>query len=524
MIRWMALSLLLWLTAGCSVRNATTAVAEQAPARPSAAQPKPRSVPITHRSVAAPPLIRVENPVLWVSLAAHLGADAAAEPLLLQSAGSQPLILRDASGAAWSAASLQLGWRQLPLEQPLELARQVAGPFASFESAERVALRWRALGVPAQVAHPNDWQVWAPVDAPVPKGLSVASWSSQLTATVEPVLETADGPVVLQGPLQLEAAAGMRWNGGVFRGPFRLQRDAYGSWTLVEQVAVERYLEGVVPHEIGAGSPAAALQVQTVLARTWALANSHRFRIDGYHLCSDTQCQVYSDPRQAGSAVLQAIAATSGQLLSWQRRPISAVYHASNGGVMAAGPEAWSMDPQPYLKVQVDGDAAWTRRHGLPLHDRAAVAALLADGDGAYGSYHPRFRWSRSLRGDQIRQALGASGRNLQDPLQLKVLERGASGRVLALQISGSTAVDPVVLRLDQIRRTLRTLPSTLFVVDSIGPQHWLVRGGGFGHGAGLSQAGAIDLARRGWTAERILSRYYPGTTYGPLFQSLGAP
>ena len=66
------------------------------------------------------------------------------------------------------------------------------------------------------------------------------------------------------------------------------------------------------------------------------------------------------DPRQAGWAVRQAIAATSGQLLSWDRLPISAVYHASNGGVMAAGPEAWSMDPQPYLKAQSDGDAGWT--------------------------------------------------------------------------------------------------------------------------------------------------------------------
>jgi SpoIID/LytB domain protein len=39
------------------------------------------------------------------------------------------------------------------------------------------------------------------------------------------------------------------------------------------------------------------------------------------------------------------------------------------------------------------------------------------------------------------------------------------------------------------------------------------VEGGGFGHGAGLSQAGAIDLARRGWSSERILGHYYPGTT-----------
>jgi hypothetical protein len=92
----------------------------------------------------------------------------------------------------------------------------------------------------------------------------------------------------------------------------------------------------------------------------------------------------------------------------------------------------------------------------------------------------------------------------------LKVLERGASGRVLALEIAGPGGSR--VLRLDAIRRTLRQLPSTLFTVSPAGAGVWLVKGAGFGHGAGLSQAGAIDLARRGWSRDRILEHYYPGT------------
>ena len=67
----------------------------------------------------------------------------------------------------------------------------------------------------------------------------------------------------------------------------------------------------MVPHEIGAGSPPAALAAQAVLARTWALRNRQRFAVDGYHLCADTQCQVYGDPRQAGAAVRQAVSATA---------------------------------------------------------------------------------------------------------------------------------------------------------------------------------------------------------------------
>ena len=118
---------------------------------------------------------------------------------------------------------------------------------------------------------------------------------------------------------------------------------------MIEEVPLERYLLGVVPYEIGSGAPKAALAAQAVLARTWALANSHRFSIDGYHLCSDTQCQVYKDPRRASERVRNAISNTSGKYLTWKKKPIHAVYHASNGGVMASGNEAWAMTPLPYL-------------------------------------------------------------------------------------------------------------------------------------------------------------------------------
>ena len=333
MIRLLTLTLLLCMGLGCRAREQADSL------QPAVVEPVQRA---THRSVADPPRVEGHEPVLWVALADHLGAAETAAPLNLRAfAGS--LSLRDATGEQGSGSGFVITWRSVALSRPLKLARRIAGPYASFESADRVASRWRALGVAAEVAHPKEWEVWAPEGSPVPDGLAVRDWQGTVTSTVEPVLQTSEGGRPLQGPLLIEASDGLLWAGGRFEGPFRLQRDAYGSWTLVEQVPVERYLEGVVPHEIGAGSPMAALQAQTVLARTWALANSHRFSIDGYHLCSDTQCQVYSDPRHAGAAVREAIAATQGKLLSLNNQPISAVYHATNGGVMAAGPEAWAM-------------------------------------------------------------------------------------------------------------------------------------------------------------------------------------
>ena len=513
MIRILFLTVFLWMASGCRAREQTLLLQQETSGN-QAVSVEP--VRLTHRAVAAPPMAQGINPILWVALEQHLGRTAADSPLRLRSAGGA-LQLEDSAGGSWTGQDFSITWRSVPLKEPLRLARRVAGPYASFESAERVAQRWRGIGVGALVAHPGEWEVWAPADAPVPEGLVVRNWEGLVRTSVEPVVQTPEGGRTLTGPVRIKAPEGLRWRSGIFTGPFRLQRDAYGSWTLIEQVPVERYLRGVVPHEIGAGSPASALQAQTVLARTWALANSHRFRIDGFHLCSDTQCQVYSDPRLAGPAVRQAIAATRGRLLSLEGQPISAVYHATNGGTIAAGTEAWSMQPTSYLRAKPDGDDGWGSRHMLPLQQTEAVQALLADRTGAYGSRHPRFRWSRTLTGSELRQALGSAAEPLSSPLQLRVMERGASGRVLALQISGGDASTPVVLRLDQIRRKLRRLPSTLFVVQPEGRERWLIRGGGFGHGAGLSQAGAIDLAWRGWSAERILRHYYPGTVYGPL-------
>jgi len=503
-----ALFLLGGLTLGCEANEVT-------------APPTFVALP-THQVVQVAPAPISGRSLLWVALQPLLGQGTtsthSAPSLRLVSAGSESLVLRDARGEVHQAPVITLTWRLVSLETPLQLARQVAGPFASFESAEQVASRWRQQGVDAAVAHPNDWEVWVAQGVRPLQGVDLRFWQDTVTSALQPVIEEASGGRTLVGPVQIDAPQGLSWKGGVYLGPFQLQANAYGSWTLVEQVPLQRYLEGVVPHEIGAGAPPAALAAQTVLARTWALANSHRFAIDGYHLCSDTQCQVYSDPRQASVGVRQAIANTAGKVLSWKQQPINAVYHASNGGVMAAGSEAWAMQPVPYLRAELDGSAVWADRFSLPLNKSSALSLLLDDDDGAYGKSHPRFRWTRELTAVQLQQALSslAPSRSFL-PKQLTVLKRGSSGRVLALEIRGEDNQAPVVLRLDGIRRRLRQLPSTLFVVQSVGGGVWKFSGGGFGHGAGLSQAGAVDLARRGWTTEQILSHYYPGTTYAPL-------
>ena len=472
---------------------------------------------LTHWPVPAPPEPVGPQPQLWVALAARLG-DA---PLTLQAAAGS-LQLRDQRGQRLDGPALQLRWRMEPLPQSRLIQRSVLGPFASYEAAEQAALAWRRQGVMAQVAHPADWEVWAPADASAPRGFKARRVEQQVGQRRVLQGRSAGAWRSLAGPVLLQAPQGLRWQGGVFAGPFRLQADASDRWSLVEQVPLERYLLGVVPHEIGAGSPPAALAAQAVLARTWALRNRARFAVDGYHLCADTQCQVYADPRQAGAAVRQAVAATAGRVLAWRSQPIHAVYHASNGGVAADEDEAWPLPELPYLEAFLDWSTLGRPPVRVPLSRPQDLSQVLSRSQGAYGAGHPRFRWRRLISQEDLRQALGGRAAALGVPLRPLVLERGASGRVVRLAIAGPRGQE--VLERDAIRRTLRQLPSTLFVLQVAGPGQWWFEGGGFGHGAGLSQAGAVDLAGRGWSLERILSHYYPGTTLLPVDRLGGDP
>ena len=476
----------------------------------------------THLQVPLPHDLQPGNEVLWVSLQKYLGRqelrEAKSLELKIKSAGS-PLILKDANDLIHKADQIRIEWRKIVLKKPKKISRKFAGPFASFESAQRFSLDLKKKGITSVIANPDLWEVWVSSTTQLPKSIKMKEFNQKLYFEIHPLLKLRNNEFLLTGPISIKAPEGIIWKGGIYQGPFYLQHDAYGSWTFIEQVPIERYLQGVVPHEIGPSSPLAALSAQTVLARTWALANSNRFKVDGYHLCSDTQCQVYKNPQIAGFKVKKAIKQTSNKILTWEGQPINAVYHATNGGVIASINEAWTINSLPYSFSKLDGSSDWTRKFKLPLSTNDSIKKFLLSKQGAYGKNHYLFRWERTVTDKQLQNQLIAFTKNtsIDLPKTIKVLERGRSGRVLALEIIGQRNGSSIVLKRDAIRKAIRNLPSTLFVVNQKAKGIWDFWGGGFGHGAGLSQAGAIDLAKQGWSTEQILKHYYPGTKYGIL-------
>ncbi len=472
----------------------------------------------THPILPKTASISKEKKVLLVGLESYLGREvknSQSSSYLRLSGNNKSLILEDANGVIHKSKEINIGWRSKPLEHPKIFGRQIIGPFASFESAERVANDLKNKSIKTTIAHPSDWEIWLSEEVKIPKSIKSTFQKIKVLKKVVPFLDVKIGKISLEGPITIHAPDGLNWKDGIYSGPFSIQLDAYGSWTLVEHVPLERYLLGVVPYEIGSNSPPAALAAQAVLARTWAIANSHRFDIDGYNLCSDTQCQVYKDPSKTSKKIKNAILKTTGKILTWNQKPISAVYHATNGGVMASYDEAWSTTPVPYLTMRLDGPASWSGEVKLPLSNENNLKSFLLAHPKAFGFDHSLFRWTRVFNSSEIAAQLRVANKvpGSFSPETIEVLKRGPSGRAIVLKIVEKNGSE-LLLRLDEIRRVFRQLPSTLFVVNEVKEGQWHFFGGGFGHGVGMSQSGAIELGRNGWTTEQILSHYYPKTKY----------
>lgn len=282
-----------------------------------------------------------------------------------------------------------------------------------------------------------------------------------------------DGQAV--GPwVEFAAPDGFSLNGRSYRGNLLAVWQS-GQILFINRVWLEDYLLGVVPSEVPASFPRAVLQAQAILARTFAL---YRLNPGGlYDLCASERCQVYLGRAAEEAPQSEAVYATRGLIVSYDQKPISAVYHADSGGYTAAASEVWGQS-YPYLQAKPD-----------PY------------------SHSPGGTWTRTLTPGGVAEALADLGLSVGTVQALQALQYSESGRPLGLRVVGSAR--SVNLDSTAATKLLRGLgmPSTRVQING-----WQVLGQGNGHGVGMSQWGARGLALQGWDYRQILGYYYPGT------------
>ncbi len=423
------------------------------------------------------------------------------------------LNLISSNGIKHKSKQINISWEDIPVKNPKSIERIVFGPFASYESAKKQAEKLKDKGYVTTVAYPKNWEVWIPFEDDLPEfKLKNKIFRKIKNFQITPVLRSEYSIMKLEGPIYIYAQEEIKINGVNFGKNFYLIEDSYGTWSLVQKIEVDDYLAGVLPYEIGLNAPLEALKAQAVIARTWGIFNSDRFNMDKYHLCVTTQCQVYKPPKFTNKKVQQAIETTSNLILTYGNKPINAFYHGSNGGVSATAGESWQIQDYSYFKSIIDGSKSLNKIFKLPIANESDLNNFLDfDKEQFYGSNHSLFRWNRKISSFEIKEKLITNKLiNInEDVLNLKSIERASSGRVTKLEIQTNKSNKSIVLVKDDIRRVLNFIPSNLFTINKLNDDLWHLRGGGFGHGVGLSQSGAIEMAKLGFSYEQILNHYY---------------
>ncbi|MCL1464844.1 SpoIID/LytB domain-containing protein [Argonema galeatum] len=450
------------------------------------------------------------------------------------------------------ANSIKLEIQMQPLAVPEVQEQVVLSTNPNFETAEDSAEQWRAKGIEVEIAQPRRWQVWAKRDiysTPLLRRLLLQSLEAQGFKTAY-----LDTEIKKQEPKPSWVVNGLRYNrknleivsernriqvyqgkndrtGRIFVGVLRLQPNAYGTYTLVNQVPLETYLRGVVPNEIGARAPYAALEAQTILARTYALRNLRRFAIDGYELSADIHCQVYYGLSGAFPQTDKAIAATKGLVIVYNNELIDAVYSSTTGGVTASFKDIWNGAERPYLRPVVDAVSNIWDLGRDSLADDQNLRKFINLQKGFNEEGKSLFRWRKETSLPDLALQLQKYLQDKKHPLakfkmvqQMQVVERSPSGRILKMVVQ--TDRGAIELHKEEVRSAFLAPISTLFYLDPVKKDNqtlwgYAFVGGGYGHGVGLSQTGAYQLGNLGWSSQQILNFYYPGTQIQPLNDSI---
>jgi SpoIID/LytB domain protein len=194
------------------------------------------------------------------------------------------------------------------------------------------------------------------------------------TMSLGPKLAVPDHPE-LQPPYTFAGRQPLSVDGKQYRGRLLVSTDGK-KLEVVDVVALENYLKGVVPAEMPSAWPPEALKAQAVAARSYALANLHKGH--DFDLYSDTRDQVYGGVAAESPAASAALAATKGQVVLWNGKVADTLFFSTSGGRTNSALEATG-SAVPYLVSVADPYDTFSPYHdwGPVLFDGAKVAKQL---------------------------------------------------------------------------------------------------------------------------------------------------
>ena len=279
---------------------------------------------------------------------------------------------------------------------------------------------------------------------------------------------------------------------------------------MVNELPLENYLCKVVPSEMPASYQKEALKAQAICARSYAYRQIMDYAYPEYqaHVNDSTDYQVYNNSASQQAAT-EAVQETAGKVLKYNGNIITAYYYSTSCG-------------------KTTTMAAWGTKE--KAENAYLQSVEVKDQTGDYERNLPWYRWEADIDQNTLSKMIAENTKkNIVTVQSLEVTKSGPGGAALQIKVSGDLGT-VVVATENKIRRALggsgyeikkqdgtdvkgsRLLPSAFFKVEKKG-NTFKIKGGGYGHGIGMSQNGANEMAKKGKNYQQILQMFYPGTT-----------
>lgn len=286
-------------------------------------------------------------------------------------------------------------------------------------------------------------------------------------------------------------------------------------YVLVNELDMETYLKYVVPSEMQISFGHEALKAQAVCARTYAYSQMHNqsYAAYGANIDDSTAFQAYHNTGRYPESDA-AVDETAGEVITCDGEPITCYYYSTSPGV-TNDMSAWESDNTDYIAC---GGMEFS--NGLNLQMESDFSKFINQQAECYDAGSSFYRWSAIL---DISNILDESKGALQS---LDIKERNEAGYITAIELQYANTTEilrnendirtvlgayqtEIHLNNDQVRTDLSMVPSACFEVAEVSDGKIVIRGGGFGHGIGMSQYGAKGMAEQGYGYKDIIAYYY---------------
>lgn len=319
-----------------------------------------------------------------------------------------------------------------------------------------------------------------------------------------------------------------------------------GKLVIINDISLEKYLYAVVPSEMPTSYGTEALKVQAVCARSYAISHlsDNQLSVYGAQVDDSTNYQVYNNTKE-NETTIEAVDQTHGEVLSYGDEIANTYFFATSCG-STTDATIWGADGLPYVKGKLLTDADCD----IDLEDNEQFSAFIKSDFQTYDSDTSWYRWDFTMTSgqlsDSINKNLGSMCKQNPDKILVKkqdgsfvaeyienignvnniIIDKRLCGGVIdEMTIEGDRAVIKV-LKQSVIRNiinpygidihkhdgtsinTFSSIPSAFFTVEKVdgGIKFY---GGGFGHGAGMSQTAVKNMIASGKNYEEILKFFY---------------